>query len=120
MLRNKSAEIHTEQCAREDAREHDQRNLNWRQSGLPRRVLMYSHGRPMVEIAARTAPKLQLLTGDAPWHCCIIDNFAGKDRVNNLGVNDRIRVDFKEVPIQDDHVGGLAFLNAAELILFSH
>jgi hypothetical protein len=72
----------------------------------------------MIEIAARTAPKLQLLTGDAPWHCCIIGNFAGKDRVNNLGVNDRIRVDFKKVPIQDNHVGGLAFLNAAELMLF--
>jgi hypothetical protein len=51
---------------------------------------------------------------------CIIKNFAGKDCVDNLAVNDGIRVDFKKVPIQDNHVGGLASLNAAELVLFSH
>ena len=47
---------------------------------------------------------------------CVIDNFARKYCVDNLGVNGRIRVDFKEVPIQHNHVGGLAFLNAAEFI----
>ena len=50
----------------------------------------------------------------------IIDDLAGKDRVHHLAVKDRTGIDLEEVPIQDNHVRGLALLNAAELRLLSH
>ncbi len=41
-------------------------------------------------------------------HFCVVNNFFGKDCVNNLRVNDRIRINFEEVPIEDNDVGGFA------------